>query len=647
MASDSLLAPIVSAWLKKIQLAWDFKQDEFGRDAETCMQFFDGPYDFMYGLRRGNNGNGFTFTGNADDFPRPTFAMTVNKVAEMVQLFGPTLYARNPVRKVNPRTVPEIPAGAFAPFDPNQFGMLFQQLNDINEKQRAVDEARSTMLEQYLNFTPDALNLKDHSRRAIDEALIKGMGVLWTRPFVSPSTGKKFIGSFYDTVDNLVIDPDMETIDEAGWIAKRCVDPVWQVERDFGLMPGTLSGHLESYNQQGNISAEGSVMDYKRKQGKTNDLLVYWKIYSKVGVGGRLSGVAQEMMEPLEGYGDYAYLAVCDKVDYPLNIPPDIQNTADDNEIRKRLEWDTPFWANDSWPFTPIVFHERPRRVWPMSHLKPGLGELKFINWVYSFVASKIRVSCRDFLALKKSLGEEIKSTILHGNDYELLEIDETHGTVGEVVQFLQHPNFNSDIWRVLEAVERNFEKRVGLTELVYGETAASYRSASEAQVKSDQTRIRPDDMANKVEDAMTDVAKKEALASRWHITGRDVVNVLGKPMAFLWDQLVVSSDPSDICHNLEYRIAAGSTRKPNRQREADNMSQAMQNLFPNLWSYASGTGDYTAVNALLQDWAKSLDLDITKYLIQPPPPPPPGSQPPPEQQGGEQQQTQGQEVQQ
>ena len=190
MASDSLLAPIVSAWLKKIQLAWDFKQDEFGRDAETCMQFFDGPYDFMYGLRRGNNGNGFTFTGNADDFPRPTFAMTVNKVAEMVQLFGPTLYARNPVRKVNPRTVPEIPAGAFAPFDPNQFGMLFQQLNDINEKQRAVDEARSTMLEQYLNFTPDALNLKDHSRRAIDEALIKGMGVLWTRPFVSPSTGK-------------------------------------------------------------------------------------------------------------------------------------------------------------------------------------------------------------------------------------------------------------------------------------------------------------------------------------------------------------------------------------------------------------------------------------------------------------------------
>jgi hypothetical protein len=154
--------------------------------------------------------------------------------------------------------------------------------------------------------------------------------------------------------------------------------------------------------------------------------------------------------------------------------------------------------------------------------------------------------------------------------------------------------------------------------------------------------------MANKVEDAMTDVAKKEALAARWHITGRDVVNIMGKPMAFLWDQLIVSSDPADICHNLEYRIAADSVRKPNRQREADNMSQAMQNLFPNLWSYAAGTGDYSAVNSLLQDWAKSLDLDVTKYLIQPPPPQPQaapeagGGQPAPEEQQQQQQQPQG-----
>jgi len=68
---------------------------------------------------------------------------------------------------------------------------------------------------------------------------------------------------------------------------------------------------------------------------------------------------------------------------------------------------------------------------------------------------------------------------------------------------------------------------------------------------------------------------------------------------------------------------------KPNKQRDADNMGLAMQNILPSLSSFAQNTGDFTAVNALLQDWAKTMDLDISKYLIQPPPPPPPGMMPP------------------
>jgi hypothetical protein len=67
---------------------------------------------------------------------------------------------------------------------------------------------------------------------------------------------------------------------------------------------------------------------------------------------------------------------------------------------------------------------------------------------------------------------------------------------------------------------------------------------------------------------------------------------------------------------------------KPNKQRDADNMAQAMQNVLPSLSSFAQNTGDFTAVNALLQDWAKTMDLDISKYLIQPPPPPPQGMPP-------------------
>ena len=50
-----------------------------------------------------------------------------------------------------------------------------------------------------------------------------------------------------------------------------------------------------------------------------------------------------------------------------------------------------------------------------------------------------------------------------------MLEIDSDHKSIDEIVQFLQHPPVNGDIWKMIQAVEDNFDKRVGLTELMYG----------------------------------------------------------------------------------------------------------------------------------------------------------------------------------
>lgn len=629
--TDNPLQPLVGLWLKKIELALDFKRGEFQDDADEAMRFFDGPYDFLYGLRRrtgGDRGGSFVYTGDDDSMPRPSFCMTVNKVAEMVQLFGPVLYHRNPIRKVTARRHPMVPpelfGGAGDPAASQYFAMVFQEV----ERQRGVDTARAQMLEHYLNYTPAALGLKENARWAIDEAIIKGMGLLWPEVYTSPGGAPKMIGSFYDTVDNLVIDSDMESIEDATWVARRCIHPIWEVERLYNIPPGTIKGHMESHQAQSFVDATQG--DYHRQQGNTNDLLVYWKIYSKMGLGGRMSGAAQDLAPMLDPLGDYCFLAVCDRVDYPLNLPLEVLSQGVE-AIQEAAQWPTPYWADGAWPFARIEFHTRPRKVWPMSHLKPAMGELKFINWVYSFVAGKIKIACRDFLAMKKHLGEEIKSAILHGTDYELVEIEESHGTINEVVQFLQHPPFHGDIWNVLRAVEENFERRVGLTELMYGQSRAQFRSASEAQVKADQTKIRPDDMANKVEDAMSDLARKEAFAARWHLTGQDVAGVMGPAGQLFWDKLITPSDPSEILHNLETRVEAGSARKPNKDRDAANMQQAMQTLFQPLWGFAMQTGQVDPVNSLITDWAKSIDLDPQKYLISaPPPPPPPGAPAPP-----------------
>lgn len=944
----------MTAWHGKRDKAMEFKKKHFQDDANTCMAFFNGPYNFMYSSKyRNSGGSAFNVSGGAGgDTPDMTFQMTVNKVAEMVQLFGPVLYHRNPIRQVNPRKPPMVPIELFGdPQDP----MVQQQYLPLlmaNRQIKGQDLARAKLLEFYLNYTPNALDLKTHSRDAIDEAIIKGMGCLaggtriyaqidgrhtvirirdlerakgevklwngekwtrmvairskprkgdelrlilasgeeinctrdhgwpvqgkgnlradalqvgdclghvkiqdnkaasplhapdvlgwflgvflgdghipkdkkdirieiaghveeldrherlerivkeyggtikwrgvegtkkwdctiscralvayvrqfilgdnaftkhlstscwersdaflnhlldgyldsdghwvedeeiwrlgfchnsklakslrtlcarlgkrltlklqsqhvnekwqryykgairtkpmasnsknlgeivaikeadwrcdryydiqvhdepntyalasgvvthnclWTELYTPPGSQMRFAGSFYGSVDDLILDPDAETIDDCKWIMRRCVEPVWKVEEDYGLAPGTIRGNLESNGQQGLVAADPDG-DYRRKQGLTNDLLVYYKLFSKMGMGAKLSGVTSTLRQELDQYGKFVYLVLCDTCHYPLNLPPEVTEANDDQEIRRRIEWPTPYWADDGWPFAELSFHRVPKQLYPMSHLKPGMGELMFINWAYSFIAGKIKTSCRDFVVVAKSLNEEFKNTILSGKDYELIEIEKAHGTISELVQFLQHPQFNGDIWKVIQAVEQNFEKRVGLTELMYGTSANQLRSASEAQVKSDQLRVRPDDMANKVEDMMGKVARQEALCARWHLTGQDIQPVMGPIASQFWDQLVVPSDPNMVLHQLEYRIEAGSAKKPNRDRDANNMQQALQNLFQPMMGYAQASGDYDAINTLIADWAKSIDLDPEKYLFKPPPMlPPPG----------------------
>lgn len=638
IGGDHPFRPLAKGWCGKIKLAWDHKKRVFQDDADEAMRFFNGPYDWMYDVRTGSMRSGaFMLSGDAADLPKPSFMMTVNKVAELVQLFGPALYHRNPVRKVTPRKPWSPPIELFGdPNDPAVQAYYQQQAMQVQTLGHA-DASRAALYEQYLNYTPAALNLKDEARKAIDEAIIKGAGVLWTETYKPRGGQTTLAGSFFDTIDNLVIDPDAETLGEAKWIARRCTHPYWEVEREYGLPPDSLRGRatLESTNAAGEQSADEAA-DYNRRRGMSNDLLVYWKVWSKMGVGGRLSGAHEGLRERAELLGDYVYLVVADGVGYPLNLPPDISEAflSDDPAMAEQavpmaqeaMSWPTPFWADDAWPFTMLSFHWVPRQVWPMSHVKPGMGELKAINWIYSLMVSKLRVSHRDFIAIAKSTSESLKSSIKDGPDYTIIEIEALHESIDKVVKFLQHPEFNPAIFQVVEQIAENFNKRTGLTELIYGMTGTQMRSAAESTSKENFATIRPDDMANKVEDGMSAAARLEAFLARWHLTAEDVAPVLGPVGAQWWQMLVLDESPAAILHGLEFRVEAGSAKKPNKARDAANMQQAMTTLFPPLLQLATMAGISAPVNALLLAWAKSIDLDAEKFLLPTMPPPAPAA---------------------
>jgi hypothetical protein len=648
MEYDSPFGPIVKHWLAKIELALEHKKKVFQNDADEAVRFYNGPYDFMYDKSFRASSRGFVYAGD-ETLPSPSFQMTVNKVAELVQIFGPALYHRNPVRRVSPRDLPDVSKAMIQAMNidpmmlPPEMAMMMQQSQMQLQVQRGQDSGRALLYENYLSRTPYILDLKTESRKSIDEALIKGMGCLWTEVYTPPGANFKLIGSFHDSVDNLIIDPDAESLDDAKWIARMYVKPKWQFMQEYpGVTEDMLKSAQMSYDSAATLITDSDPI-HRMRTGQTNDLIVYWRIYSKMGMGSMQKGVPQDLRGTVEVFGNYCHLVVCKGLEFFANLSPTVMSMGPEY-AQEFVQWPTPFWADDGWPFIPIYFHSVPRQVWPMSHIRPAMGELKFLNWAYSFLAGKIRTACRDILAVIKGAGEELKKTILRGTDYELIELEKQHGeTINNVVSWLQHPPFHGDIYKVLQLVEGNFDKRTGLSELAYGMSSRQMRSASEAQVKADQINVRPDDMANKVEEAMGELGRREALAARWHLQPQDVAPVMGDDAAMWWQQLVVSSDPASTLHSLDYRVEAGSARKPNRDRDAQNMDQAMQTIYPALMQYASGTGLVGPVNALMEDWAKSRDIDATRYLLPVPPPPAPppeagpGTNPPPEQKAQEQ----------
>jgi hypothetical protein len=151
----------------------------------------------------------------------------------------------------------------------------------------------------------------------------------------------------------------------------------------------------------------------------------------------------------------------------------------------------------------------------------------------------------------------------------------------------------------------------------MYGEGGATQiRSAAEINIRNQNMNVRPADMSRQVEAWMSEVAQNEALAARYHHRGEDVQLLMGQPGAFCWDAYVATLDLAEACRQLEYRIEAGSTRRPNQQFVAETMTQMAQLIMPVLQAYAAKTGDLGPLNNLISDLAKSRSLDPNRFML-------------------------------
>jgi hypothetical protein len=614
------LRGVVECWIGLIEQADKIRQDRFGQYADEAERFFDGAHNWMWKEEYAKGPGGFL---DKESGSCPKFQITVNKLFEAVALFGPALYHQNPKVTVSPLASVEVPPEALGVNPADPYSMLFYEQLMMQEMQhRAQKAACASVKTRYLDWLQYETDKKSSSRRAIDETIVAGLGYMETQLYQPPSSDILMPRSRYLSWRHVSVDPDATYWENVQWIAIYRCEPVNLVARRFGLTEDELKGHMQSFSAQ--TSKRGKKEAKEGRGGQSFDLIEYYEIFSKNGFGDKLKKPSDYSHKfDLSVFGDYCYCVVARGIPFPLNMPTRAIEEEDPEQLYERAQWPIPFWYDqDGWPVTRLTFYNKPNCVWPISLFKPAIGELRFINWCLSFLADKVASGCTTYLGMLKAAGAEIQQQI-QGKSVPFQVIDIATALdkpIDQIVSFLQAPNFPADIWTMVAEVLELIDRRTGLTELMYAMSGRQMRSATEANVRNQNLAIRPDDMASKVEDFLSELNVREMQTARWFCEPQHVMPVVGPMGALIWQNYVMTDDPTAVVRDYDYRIEAGSARKPNKDNKIAQLNEFGQMAMPVFQEFAAG-GLIEPFNAYITEWCKLNDIDPAPFLVRLPSP--------------------------
>jgi len=611
--------PLVTGWLSKIESALTCRARKKWKEvAEECLMFYGrsaaAMWDPVYSKKFWKG------------VKSPRFRITINKAFEYVAVFGPNLIWDVPHRTVTSKKILELPQELFP--DPQQYQAIQQQIAG----ESVADKVVGHLLDGWLNYTPRETGLEANNELAVLDAMLKGAGTLWPSLLTMPASERTLTQCRYEKPEDLIFDPDFTRANDCKWIALRHIQPYWEVERRFKLPTNSLKNKatLESswhYNEMKGTENSGQ----ERKAGKTSDLVVWYEIWSKLGCGARMTGMADSLKSHLEEVvGDYAYLAICPDCPYPLNCPADlIRGGADSGTIARQFEWPVPLWTDNRWPVERLVFYEDPESPYGLAPLAPALGELKAINAIVSWLVNRTWISSRQMWAVLAQYHDDMKKQLEDGEDLAIFSLPPGSEDVKKVIQLFESKEVNRDAWEVLELLSNIFDKRMGMTPFVYGqnEGGTQDRTAETTNARKQAVGVRPEFMQKKVVEWQSRVASVEAILTWLYIRSTDVQPLLGNVGAMLWQQHIENADPELVMRQMRYEVAAASIRRPNRDRDIQNLNEVLARWIPEASKRAELTNDWQPINGAMKLWGDLHDMDVEPLTFPPPNPDDPNAQ--------------------
>ncbi len=446
---------------------------------------------------------------NEDD--ATAFRAKISKAAEYVEIIGPYLYQNNPVYEVTP-------------------------------KKFAYPEcvARNAWEAQYLDWAAKEQDLYTQAMRTTNEALVYGRGVMWT----GYDTRKKCVSHTYDSVSNLIIDPDAQCLGDANIkfrVRLKARHELLQLFPDQEAMIKDLpkATDLPSHLKAGN--------------NPISDLIQYVEAYARVGVSRWL---------PLSAQTDD---------DSPIKVTMTMEG-----KIIAQGPWEIPFWRDDLWPCTELDFRELPGQTWPAAPLQPALCWIKALNWVTTlYVRKSLFTSKTPLIAVERNgsgFEKDQLSRLIHGGAIETLKLT-INGSepwkIDDFIKLLELPSGVADLERYLDVMGRNFADASGLTEfLATGSGDTQSRTAADVENKDQKSQTRIKHMVVQEEKFMTSLGRKARIAARYLEAPEDIAAIFGPQAGQEWGYL---ASPEEVAQQRAM------------QQQAEQMNQQLAELGPQM----------------------------------------------------------------
>lgn len=660
---------IKRTWLDAIEVAIQSKQYQYSTEAEQCEMFYGSDQKDIYsaqftadiGIVPNGAQMGLSNGGVDGNAPRtPVFNVRDNAAAKAVQIFVPMFLQGEMQASVKPNKPftpppqlfgvqgdPNQPQPIPPPNNPQAMQQYIQQemarqqffvATQQSDLEYADRSYRSSIIEACVNYLLKECNLKEETRPALRDMIVRGMGILNTEMIEMPNGTGKLPGASYLDDDRIVIDPDAKRMKDAKWVAVMCEHQPWEVAAQYQAY-GVVEEDLTPSDKS--LIGDALTRHHLPDERRTKNVFRYWKVYSRCGIGARLKPKTErdpefDMLD--QALGDYCYIVVAEGCDFPLNLTPTVEQMAMQNggiqPFQVVTSWPCPFFydMDDPWPFTAGWFHERKGSPWPKSHLSFAIGYLNFMAWILGFLAESAYRNSRGVWILDDTVSEKVVEWLKNGQTDEIIKL--TKGVDGrkiqELIEYMEGPKFNNDLVGLYEFMYRQYQDMTGITDLLQGQMDRQMRSAEEANVLQSASQLRPQDMANKVQAWLARVVRKIAILSRYGSSGQELAPILGMFGAQAWDSGIRTQDMAELFREATYSVETGKGRVPDINAEIENINQAMQFVLPNMQSQMMATGDPTSFNGFLDAWGdvrqmqqKHIDaMKIKPFVI----PPQPGS---------------------